>query len=269
MKNSGYFKGYYFKHQKDEKTIAFIVGATQYKRFIQVITNNGSYQVPRIGRNSFTAQGIKINIHEPEITILGSIRYGALTPIKYDIMGPFKYFPMECRHGVISMYHKLYGTLLINGESINFTGGTGYIEMDSGTSFPKSYLWFHSNDFCEKASIMFSIADIPFFGTRFQGCICVIWYQGKEYRLATYHGVNVIDCNENQVILSQRNLLLIVDLMPSKVAHSLYAPNMGIMSRTIRESLSCKARIRFYRNKQLVFDMQSQNCSFEFVKPKS
>lgn len=265
MQKPAFFSGCYFKHQKEDITIAFITGTASSGRFLQVITNNGSHPIAQSAHNRFSRKGIQIQIEQPDITMHGCIRYGALTPIRYDIMGPFKYFPMECRHEVISMHHKLSGVLNINGKAVDFTGGTGYLEKDSGISFPKSYLWLQSNDFPEKASVMISIADIPFCGISFQGCICVIWYQGKEYRLATYLGVSVIACNKNQVILSQRNLLLIADLIPSPIAHPLSAPIIGNMSRTIRESLSCKARFRLFQNKRLVFDLESKNCGFEFV----
>ena len=77
-------------------------------------------------------------------------------------MGPFKYFPMECRHGIISMRHTLEGRLKLNGKEIDFTNGLGYIEKDSGRSFPSSYVWVQANDFDEPCSIMASVADIPF-----------------------------------------------------------------------------------------------------------
>ena len=48
-----------------------------------------------------------------------------------DRMGPFKYFPMECRHRIISMRHTLEGRLKLNGKEIDFTNGLGYIEKDS------------------------------------------------------------------------------------------------------------------------------------------
>ena len=35
-------------------------------------------------------------------------------------------------------------------QTIDFTNGVGYIEGDSGTSFPESYVWVHCNDFSEK-----------------------------------------------------------------------------------------------------------------------
>ena len=55
-------------------------------------------------------------------------------------MGPFRFIAgMECSHGVISMMHSLEGTIEINGEIVDFSGGTGYIETDRGRSFPSAY----------------------------------------------------------------------------------------------------------------------------------
>ena len=39
---------------------------------------------------------------------------------------------MQCSHGVISMGHPLEGSVRLNGETIDFSGGTGYIETDRG-----------------------------------------------------------------------------------------------------------------------------------------
>ena len=43
---------------------------------------------------------------------------------------------MECSHGIVSLYHKLRGTLTINGEEIDFQDGVGYIETYSRQLFP-------------------------------------------------------------------------------------------------------------------------------------
>lgn len=262
MKN--YFDGYYYKHQKGENTIAFIPGVSSEGKFIQVITNTVSYYIPYIGENCFTSEGIQIDIKEKNLSLQGKIRYLELTPIQYDIMGPFKYFPMECRHGVISMHHRLMGSLLLNGEKLDFNDGIGYIEKDSGTSFPKAYLWIQCNDFAEKCSVMVSIADIPFYGFHFKGCICVVYYKDREYRLATYLGVKISCCTENKVVLSQGSYRLEIDIHKT-TGHSLYAPHIGQMTRTIHESPSCTAAFRFYHKNELLFDFTSCNASFEFV----
>ncbi|MHB1154286.1 MAG: tocopherol cyclase family protein [Eubacteriales bacterium] len=262
-----YFEGYYYKHQVGNQTISFITVHASDESFIQVITNTESFRVPYTKNNLFSSKGIKIDINEPNLNVKGKISYKETVPISYDIMGPFRYFPMECRHSIISMYHKLIGNIKINNELIDFTGGVGYIEKDSGRSFPKSYTWVQCNDFPVKASVMAAVSDIPFYGILFKGCICVIWFDNIEYRMATYLGVKILVSKENQLILLQGNLLLQIDITGQK-GQKLFAPENGLMTRIIHESASTKARFRFHKDNKLIFDFVSNNCSYEFVPEK-
>jgi tocopherol cyclase len=286
-KNRSYFEGWYFKHQNEGKTIAFIPGVNfdaegKKSSFIQVITDqlsacaNYPYSdfhvcprklAVRLGHSRFSERGVKIDIDTPAVKCKGAITYGPLRPIKSDIMGPFRFVPfMECNHGVISMKQSLNGSLKLNGTTIDFDGGTGYIEKDWGSSFPKSYLWTQCNHFSDAScSIMVSIADIPFIGLNFQGCIGIVQFRGQEYRFATYSGVQIIRSDETGFILKQRDCLLEADLSLNS-AQKLFAPKTGTMSRVIRENPSCRARFRFYRGGILLFDLQSDDAGFEYVE---
>jgi hypothetical protein len=215
----------------------------------------------KIGNSVFSKKGIVVDICDNEVTIKGRIRYSDLTPIKYDIMGPFRYFPMECSHSIVSMRHKLYGQISINEKTINFDNGLGYIESDRGVSFPKHYLWTQCNFNCD-CSVSLSVASIPFYGICFKGCICVVYWGGREYRLATYLGVRIVLCNENNIILQQGKHLLIVRISPQN-GQKLPAPRNGKMTRTIVECLSCPVRMRFYESGKLLFDLKSNNGSYE------
>jgi len=275
MKNN-YFEGWYLKHQRDNNTLAFIPGRSNDTAFIQVITNNESYNIAypltgykhdgsiQIGNCEFSKDGIRVDIDD-NIKITGEISYFDHRPIRYDVMGPFKFFPMECRHGVISMRHNMTGEININGKSFDFTNGIGYMERDSGISFPKTYTWIQCNDFIEECSIMVSIADIPFMGLNFKGCICVVHYRQKEYRLATYLGVRIEQSTEREVVLKQGKYRLEIDVSENK-GKKLYAPDRGAMTRTIHENASCKARFRFHIDGNILFDFESDNASFEFVQ---
>jgi tocopherol cyclase len=169
MFNRPCFHGYYYKHQKGNKVVCFIPGVSQSGSFIQVITDKKSLQFNfgsgtikkhkiNIGTCSFSNRGVNIDLP----SIKGNIEYSNLTPLKTDIMSFFKYFPMECRHGVVSMKHNLKGILSVEDEIYDFNEGTGYIEFDKGKSFPKRYVWVQSNEM-DNFSIMMSVADIPFF----------------------------------------------------------------------------------------------------------
>ncbi|MDV4151505.1 tocopherol cyclase family protein [Clostridium sp. AL.422] len=281
-----YFEGWYFKHQTKYYSIAFIPGININKNgekyaFIQIITEDKSYNINydfedfyisedkltiKIRDNIFSIKGIKVNIKNKDISIIGELSYNNITPIKGDIMGPFAHFPfMECFHGVLSANHNIEGSLSINNEEVMFTEATGYIEKDWGKSFPKTYLWIQCNNFKKKdISVMVSIADIPFLGFEFKGCIALVYYEGREYRLATYNGVKIISYNEKGIIIKRGSYRLEI-LIKDKSPQSLLAPNGGEMIRTIKENISCNASFKFYKNANLIFNLDSNKTSFEYV----
>lgn len=257
------FNGYYYKHQKGDKTLCIIVGQSGSDHFIQVITNDFSEKVPFTKGNRFSTRGIKLNIQSPKLSLYGVIQYKNLSPIQYDIMGPFRIIPMECKHKIISMRHSLEGEVVLNGETIDFTGGTGYIEQDSGRSFPAGYVWVQANDFEEPCAIMAAVASIPLYALRFRGCICIVQYKGKEYRFATYLGVKIIACTKNRIFLEQGKYRLEIRLK-ERNPQPLRAPKDGKMTRTIKESVSCHAEFRFYQEGNLIFRLQSRHTGFEY-----
>jgi hypothetical protein len=156
----------------------------------------------KIGRNSFTSEKIELELSDNEYSLQGRVLFSQFTKIKTslifpNIMGYYAYFPfMECYHGIVSMGHNLEGSLTLNKDIIDFSCGKGYIEKDWGTSFPKEYIWLQSNNFKDSdASIMCSIANIPFLGTSFQGFICNISINDQEYRFATYNQSKLLKLN--------------------------------------------------------------------------
>lgn len=273
---SRYFEGWYHKLQRDGKTLALIPGFAEDGTFVQVLTDEESYYIPyssgtvaddnrvTIGRNHFSPEGCELHIDSPELSLHGEVHYENLTPLRSDIMGFFRFFPMQCRHGVISMHHRLEGQLYLNDKTYDFNQGTGYIEKDSGRSFPQHYTWIQCNDFEEKCSIMAAVAHIPFGLFSFPGCICVVHHGNKEYRLATYNGVKIRFCEEGKIHLSQGPYRLVIDV-PSYKANHLYAPNLGSMGRSVHECASCRARFRFYHGNTPLFDKYSDHASYEYV----
>ncbi|MEG2295733.1 MAG: tocopherol cyclase family protein [Oscillospiraceae bacterium] len=277
MNKQAFFEGWYYKLHKENFTIVFIPGIAQDMPFIQIITNENTFYIPYkkddfkvtnkvvIGNNLFSHLGLQVDIETDTIKIKGRVTFHRMTPLNYDIMGPFSKLPMECRHGVLSMHHRLKGSLTVNNKVIDLTNGTGYCEKDSGISFPKTYLWLQCNDFSKKASIMVSIADIPFLGFTFKGCIAVLYFNNTEYRFATYLGVKILHYSKTHIVLKQGCYQLEIHGNPAQ-GHKLAAPTNGKMERTIYETLSCSAYFRFYKKGKLLFDEHSSYTSFEFVE---
>ncbi len=272
MRRQNGFAGWYFKHQKGDSMVAFIPGRAQSGAFIQMISPEGARQfsvshlsvrggVLRADGCRFSRRGCQIRLPG----VRGEIRYGPFAPLGADIMGPFRFLPMECRHGVLSMAHSLRGSITADGHRYDFDGGLGYAETDSGTSFPRSYLWMQCNDFPEPCSLMIAIARIPFCGSAFRGCICAILYLGQEYRLATYRGVRIRSFTPEHICLSQGALALELDMAPTQAGHPLRAPQQGKMSHIIRESCNVHLRARLTQKGKTIFDLQSDHGVYEFV----
>ena len=133
-----HFRGWYYRCQSDTQTLAIIpsihetLGNAFYN--IQIITDTNTFHTSfpcsapnrnsreiYIGKNRFDNRGITLDIQTPELQASGNLRFGSFTPIKYDIMGPFRYIPfLQCKHSVFSMKHAVAGELIINGAYYHF-----------------------------------------------------------------------------------------------------------------------------------------------------
>lgn len=280
-----WFEGWYLKHQWQDGEFAVIPAVHRGKRgdgeaSIQVITRRetGLFLFPesaftlwpnlfqlRVGDNWFSQDGIHLDLDNGTISLKGELRYGPFSPLASDIMGPFRHVPfLQCRHGILSMSHRVDGLLTLNGETAILSNGVGYIETDRGRSFPKRYLWTQC---CwrerQHGSLMLSIAHIPMPVGGFTGCICEILFAGRSYRLATYRGVKIKRWDENGAELCQGELRLTADLLEGS-GRPLRAPVSGRMDRTITESLRARARYRLWEGDRLIFDHVDERASFEY-----
>ena len=272
MKNN--FKGMYFKCQSEHQTLAVIIAVHEVdkKRFhsIQVITEEVTLyeRMGDLDKWEFGKMGLELKINKPKLRLNGDLRFSAITPLKYDIMGPFSFIPfMQCRHSVYSMLHRVNGAIQINGTEYVFDQAYGYWEGDSGRSFPKEYAWTHS--FIEgengtiEGSLMLSVADIPLAGLHFTGIIGIVFWKDREYRFATYLGARVVQKEKYTLLIRQGNMELEARLLEQK-PQPLQAPVNGTMARTIHENITCRALYRFRRNGVTEFVFETDKASFEY-----
>lgn len=274
-----YFYGWYYRYQSDTQTLAIIPSVHKTKDgdhcAIQLIMDAEAFHVPfpyrdfrkdrsqiEIGSNRFGDEGIHLDIHTPELHAIGDLRFGPFSPLRYDIMGPFRYVPfMQCRHSVFSMKHTVHGEISINGMPYVFHNGTGYMEGDRGHSFPREYLWTQCS--FPEGSLMLSVADIPFGPFRFTGIIGIVHLHGKEYRIATYLGAKPVRITPGKIIVRQGNFTLTIE--PEAFSgHPLQAPVGGAMHRTIYEHPSCKVYYRFEINRKTLLELDAPNAAFEY-----
>lgn len=276
------FEGYYFRHQNEKNTVAVIVGTASDSSFVQIITDElseiytfrpndcltepgkskkrkstGLWNNIRIGNNTFSKDGITLDL--PDVT--GDIRYTGLCGLRSDIMGFFRFFPMECRHTVVSMRHRLEGSLTVKGKTYDFNGGTGYIEGDSGTSFPKKYTWVQANNY-GNGSFMLAVADIPFAFFDFRGVICAIVSNGKEYRLATYLGAKITE-EGNTITVIQRSLKLQCEIIDPGKGFPLASPLCGKMCGNVGEHNGATVNVCLTENGIPIFSFLTDRAGYE------
>lgn len=293
MNKEYYFQGWYFKCSVQGETISVIVGSAQEKvkeAFIQVILSKEkkSYYIPyplevfkydkepfriRIGDNIFTKEFMYLDIETESLNLKGCIYFEQLTPLPQhflckDLMGPFGYLPfMECYHDVLSMNHYLRGILALNGRKIDFTGGKGYIEGDSGNSFPSHYVWAQCNHFKDPSlSVMLAVADIPFVGMRFTGFLCVMSIKGHVRIFTTYTGaqLELIKAGKDWVMVQIKQGKERIRLtMYHKKGNELKAPYKGAMQDTVYETLDAEMDLQMYYKGDLKVDVEGTQVAFE------
>lgn len=282
LRNRGYFQGWYFKCCAGDQTVAFIPAYHSHNQVktasLQIITDAMAVHIPfdqleyrenplvvRLGDCIFSENGIILKYQDSRIRLEGAIQFQDLSPIAYDIMGPFSLVPfMQCRHGVYSMAHRIDGQIMVDDRLFDFANGIGYLEGDRGRSFPKKYIWTQC---CfENGSLMLSVADIPLLGIHFTGIIGVVLLDGKEYRIATYLGASISRIGKAEVIVKQGGYSLTARLL-ERNAQPLLAPVNGSMCRTIHESASCKAYYCFSYRGKVLCEFVSSDAGFEFEYP--
>jgi tocopherol cyclase len=276
LKKKGYFEGWYFKHVgREKKTIALIPGISiepehEGHAFIQVLdgyTDETHYvEFPFsdfsaskqeldicIAENRFGISGLELDIDRPELKLKGRVTYSGIVPFPVTlrspgIMGWYSYLPrMECFHGVVSMRHAVSGSISCNGNTYDLTDGTGYIEKDWGSSFPRDYIWVQSSDFDETdSSFMLSVASIPWMGSEFTGFLSFLNTGNQLYRFATYTRAHIQQLSSTSRSLTlrlyDRSHILTLETQGEE-GRELSAPEHGEMKRTIKESVISRIHI--------------------------
>lgn len=283
-KKKTYFEGWYFKQQNRSHTLALIPAfhvdaGGRREATLQVITGERAWSfvfpiedfracrgrlAVRVGENLFSERGIRLDLHGNGLDLAGTIRFGRFTPPRKPLMGPFAVIPgMQCSHEVLSLFHRLKGRVLLNGEEICFDGGKGYLEKDRGSSFPKNYVWTQCS-FMDRGPgcIMAAAADVPLGPGAFTGCICAVLYRGRQYRFATYTGARIVQNTGRSLVIRQGCLELRIMALEEN-GQQLQAPQGGVMQRVIRESASCLVRYEMWKGEERIFRIVSGQAGWE------
>ncbi|NMC41171.1 MAG: hypothetical protein GYA43_08365 [Bacteroidales bacterium] len=296
LKHKNYFEGWYFKHVSADTLNAFAVIAgislsDEPHSFIQFIDGNSgrtlyfSYPAEQmifnerrfeveLGGSFFSGDKIILDLADNEHIVRGRINYtgsGRLPKSLFrpGIMGWYSFVPgMECNHGVVSTGHSITGHIDFDGKPFVYTGGKGYIEKDWGISFPECWVWLQCNNFSnEDASVMISVARIPWRGSWFMGLISFFRLAGRTEVFATYNGASVlslkrIDESTTELIIEKGRKTLRA-VIAKKGAGTLKAPLMGIMRNVIKESLNSEVLLELKSAGRHLFSGRGVRAGYE------
>jgi len=290
-----YFEGWYYKvlNAAEDKAFAFIPGISMDEKgaqqaFIQILdgkkrtaeyhkfqasefkATGGKFEI-NISNNLFAKEKMMLDLP----TAKGELRF--INQVSWpnqwyspNIMGPFSFVPfMECYHGILSMDHRIEGQVKIHDETIDFTGGRGYMEKDWGHSFPSAYIWMQSNHFSQSGiSLKASVAKIPWMGTSFIGFIAGLWLQDHLIEFTTYNFTKLRKsiADKKKVKLVMENSKYRLEILAHRdVSTKLASPIGGFMDGRVEESMTSKLEIQLFdkKKKQEIFEDMGRNAGLE------
>jgi hypothetical protein len=294
-KKKKYFEGWYFKvvDASEQRAFAFIPGIAMdesghQQAFIQVLDGKKKTAAyhrfdpqifnpqPRtfylnIGANSFSESHLTLDLPDIKGTLRFDGNIGWPKPFySPGIMGPYAFAPfLECYHGIVSMDHRISGELLMNGESVSFEQGRGYIEKDWGRSFPSAYCWLQTNHFSVPGiSLKASVAKIPWIRNSFTGFIAGIWLGDRLIRFTTYNGTALRKCmiTEQALELVMENKHYRLEIGSTRdLATALASPILGLMDGRIEESMTALTTVKLFDKKAgtVLFQDNGRNTGLE------
>ncbi len=295
-----YFEGWYYKivSPGGDLAMAFIPGiamseAGEQHAFVQVMDGThcradyhqftaADFQPAadrfalNLGGNFFSAEKMRLDLPgvQGEINFHNTVPWPKMLGAP-GIMGWYSFVPfMECNHGVVSMHHTLEGSLRLSmpgggSRLVDFTGGKGYLEKDWGRSFPQAYVWMQSNHFDqhEQASLMASVAHIPWLNSHFVGFISGLWLEGRLFKFATYTGAKkYLEVGEDTATLIFKNphteLRILARHGPGS---ALLFPITGDMTGKINESLQATLEVELLENGRRIFAATGRHAGLELA----
>lgn len=288
---NNFFEGWYFKTQQNGHIFSFIVGVSRAHSkphaFVQYIDDGTAhyFEFPiemfsfdkkgmtiTVGENRFSLKGIECNLADKDFAVKASLKFGVKhlfnkTAYCPSIMGPFAYLPLSCNHVVVSMSHKVNGSIKAGAKPARkIDNALGYIEKDFGKKFPKNYYWTQGQE--DGISVMFALAYPLVFGIK--GFLCLVQMGGKQYNFSLYAGTKfeVIKLTGERAELILRKgkkaKLHLIVTGDSADAKSLKAPgDKGSMMRKINENVrgKMKGELTLQNGTEFEFEMP---CAFEY-----
>jgi hypothetical protein len=215
-----------------------------------------------LGPHRFATDRLLIDLPELKLDLhLTDIHPWPARPLAPGVMGWYGFVPrMQCYHGLVSFHHRLTGTIAVNGSTYGAEGGVGYTEKDWGSGFPRAWIWLQSNHLSgtdRPASLMASVASIPWLGSSFTGFLCTFLLEGELHLFTTWARARVRamlpeDRQEVRLHFTNPTHQLTITGQPAP-GGTLASPVSGAMTGKINESLRASLRVELRRGDRVAY----------------
>ena len=218
-----------------------------------------------LGPHHFTTDRLRIDLPNLKLDLeFDNVKPWPKRFLAPGVMGWYGFVPrMQCYHGLVSLHHELRGTITVGGKTFNAAGGVGYTEKDWGSGFPEAWVWCQSNHLTNTerpASLMASVAKIPWLGASFIGFLATFLFEGEFHYFTTWAGAQV-NCTFAEQGTGRVHLCFIkgdhrLEITGAPAPGGMLAsPVTGAaMTGKINESLRAVLGVRFYHRGRLVYE---------------
>ena len=226
----------------------------------------------RVGDSWFCESGCSVRVPDLELTVgFRQNQPWPWRPWHPGAMGPFSFAPgMQCRHGVVSLWHEALGRIAPQGEGgARDLRGVGYIEKDWGRSFPRGWVWLQTNHLDGvdgPACVMVSAGVVPWVTGAFAGFIAAVLWEGRLEVFATYNGARMrrrIGGDAARLRFVRGRLALRIAVAPGPGVDLVAPAGSGGMVGRVNESLTSTAAIEVWEGRRTILATTARWVGFE------
>lgn len=228
-----------------------------------------------VGPNHFRQDCISLDIDDDQLKMRGALNFQGsvgwpVTLSSPGVMGWYAWLPfMECYHGILSFDHEIRGAFEVNGETLDFSGGRGYMEKDWGQAFPSAYVWQQTNHFDTPGTCLTaSVAMIPSIGQTFRGFLAGFYHAGQLHRMTTYTGAETdeLKITDDHVYWRLKDKKHVLEMTAERKSGGLLlAPIRTEMHKRVDETMQSQVDVRFYNinTGKVLFEGTGRNAGLE------
>ena len=292
-----YFENWLFKLVSEDRNSVLVIipvmelGSNQrcYVQFLNGITGEtcvayydlselitSKYEMDfSFGENSFSEKGINISVDQKGLKGSGNIRFSEFMKypskgLRRNLMEYFSFLPFQhIYYAIISMQHKINGSVSINGQTLNFDNGTGFIEKTWGKYYPESWLYVGCNTFTlPDTFFVMTASTINLVFTKMLSNIGYFYHKGELINVSFYTKARFTKFDHQGKVL-----FFEITKEKHRIEISLIPRNKGKIkipsatdNRYVSESADSTLHLNYFVNNELILSTEGEHAEFDFVE---